>query len=197
MKAMILLGINCGYGNQDCSLLAHDYLDLKAGWVRFPRPKTGAQRRAKLWPETVAALREAIAQRPKPPDGVLAERVFITLKGNGFEARTKTPAEGDGEKLAGYEDNPISKQFSKLLDSLNMRRHGNGFYSLRRMFETIGGGCLDRVAVSFIMGHIADSGDMSAIYRQRIDDSRLEAVAKHVHAWLFPPKKNKPRPKAK
>ncbi len=197
MRAMILLGINCGYGNQDCALLTQDYLDLQRGWVSFPRPKTGAQRRAKLWPETVAALREAITQRPKPLDGSFALRVFITFKGNGFEARTKTPAAGDGEKLAGYEDNPISKQFSKLLTSLKMRRYGNGFYSLRRMFETIGGGCLDQVAVSFIMGHVADAGDMSAIYRQHIPDERLEAVGDHIHAWLFPPKKTRQRRKAK
>ena len=32
-------------------------LDLQAGWVTFPRPKTGIQRRIPLWPETVAALR--------------------------------------------------------------------------------------------------------------------------------------------
>jgi integrase len=197
MRAMILLGINAGYGNQDCALLTQDYIDLEAGWICFPRPKTGAQRRARLWPETVAALRKAIAQRPKPLDSALAQRVFITLKGNGFEARTKTPAEGDGDKLTGYDDNPISKQFAKLLNSLGMRRLGNGFYSLRRMFETIGGGCLDQVAVSFIMGHIADSGDMSAVYRQHIADSRLEAVANHVHAWLFSSKKKKLRRKAK
>jgi hypothetical protein len=33
------------------------------------------------------------------------------------------------------------------------------------------------------MGHTDDS--MAGIYRERIDDSRLVAVADHVHAWLF------------
>ena len=33
--------------------------------------------------------------------------------------------------------------------------------------------------------HAPASGDMSAIYRQGIEDQRLRAVADHVHGWLF------------
>ena len=64
MKAMILLGANCGFGNQDVATLPVKALDLKAGWVTFPRPKTGIDRRCPLWPETVAAVQEALAERP-------------------------------------------------------------------------------------------------------------------------------------
>jgi hypothetical protein len=39
------------------------------------------------------------------------------------------------------------------------------------------------------MGHIDMS--MSARYRQRIEDDRLEAVAKHVREWLFPKSKRR------
>src|SRR5262249_32938662 len=39
-KAMILLGINCGYGNADCGTLPLAALDLSRGWVNYPRPKT-------------------------------------------------------------------------------------------------------------------------------------------------------------
>ena len=35
------------------------------------------------------------------------------------------------------------------------------------------------------MGHAAGSGDMSAIYRQSVDDDRLQAVVAHVRNWLF------------
>jgi hypothetical protein len=41
LKAMILLGINCGFGNSDCAALPQKPLDLDGGWVRFDRPKTG------------------------------------------------------------------------------------------------------------------------------------------------------------
>jgi hypothetical protein len=80
-------------------------LNLDGGWINFPRPKTGVARRAKLWPETVEALKAAIAVRPAPRD------------------------------------------------------------------ETL---------------HAPHAGDMASIYRQFVEDERLEAVAKHVHNWLWP-----------
>jgi integrase len=55
-KAMILLGINCGFGNADCGKLPLSAIDFKAGWVNFPRPKTAVERRCPLWPETITAL---------------------------------------------------------------------------------------------------------------------------------------------
>jgi integrase len=65
LKAMILLGINCGFGNHDCGTLPKSALDLKTGWVNYPRPKTAIERRCPLWPETIEAIQEAIEQRPK------------------------------------------------------------------------------------------------------------------------------------
>ena len=44
---------------------------------------------------------------------------------------------------------------------------------------------LDRVAIDLIMGHPDPS--MGAHYRERIDDSRLQAVTEHVRVWLFGP----------
>jgi hypothetical protein len=44
LKAMILLGINCGYGNADCGTLPLSALDLKNGWINYHRPKTGIVR---------------------------------------------------------------------------------------------------------------------------------------------------------
>jgi integrase len=63
LKAMILLGVNAGFGGADCGSLPLSAIDLEGGWVTFPRPKTGIGRRAALWPETVTALREAIERR--------------------------------------------------------------------------------------------------------------------------------------
>src|SRR5205823_3814520 len=61
LKAMILLGVNCGFGNHDCGTLPISALDLAAGWVNFHRPKTGVSRRCKLWPETATAIRAVLA----------------------------------------------------------------------------------------------------------------------------------------
>ena len=55
MNVMILLAVNAGMGNADVGQLPMSALDLGAGWLNFPRPKTGIMRRCPLWPETVAA----------------------------------------------------------------------------------------------------------------------------------------------
>ncbi|MFZ1934650.1 MAG: tyrosine-type recombinase/integrase [Thermoguttaceae bacterium] len=170
MKAMILLGINCGFGNADCANLPAKALDLEGGWVRFPRPKTGIDRRCPLWPETVAVLQEAVGSRPTPNDAKDAGLAFITKYGQGWAGSTTTAR-------------PLSAEFHKLLAKLELHRAGLGFYALRHTFETIGGDSRDQVAVDFIMGH--SRNDMASVYRERIDDARLVAVTEHVRKWLF------------
>jgi integrase len=129
LRAMILLGVNCGYGNADVGTLPLVALDLDAGWVRYPRPKTGIDRRAPLWPETVQALREVLARRPAPKDPGAANLVFVTRYGAPW-AKT-------------IEANPVSKETRKLLDALGI--DGNrSFYALRHTFETIGGEAKDQ-----------------------------------------------------
>ena len=61
LKAMILLGVNCGYGNADVGTLRQSYLDLENGWIDYHRPKTGVLRRSPLWTETIEAIH--LAQR--------------------------------------------------------------------------------------------------------------------------------------
>jgi integrase len=173
LKAMLLLGINCGFGNADCGTLPLSTLDLKGGWVNYPRPKTGAHRRCPLWPETVKAVREALARRPEPKDDAHAGLLFVTKYGLPWAKDTP--------------DSPVSKETMKLLDALGIVRDGRGFYALRHTFETVGGESRDQVAVDHIMGHARD--DMASVYRERISDDRLKAVTDHVRAWLFPPKK--------
>ncbi len=64
LKAMILLGVNCGFGQSDVAALPKSAINFKTGWSDFPRPKTGIERRCKLWRETIEALQDAIASRP-------------------------------------------------------------------------------------------------------------------------------------
>ncbi len=173
LRAMVLLGINCGFGNADCGTLPLSALDLDGGWVNYPRPKTAVPRRCPLWPETVAALREAIAKRPAPKDPALSERVFITIYGGSWFKDSPT--------------NPVTFVMAWLLKKLGIHRPGVNFYALRHTFETIGGETRDQVAVNHIMGHAED--DMASVYRERISDERLKAVTDHVHAWLFPPQR--------
>jgi len=170
MRAMILLGLNAGFGNNDCASRPRSALDLPGGWINFPRPKTGITRRIPLWPETMAALKEALAKRPKPKNEADADLVFITQRGAAW-----APKKGI--------DSAITKEMRKLLDSLGINGHRN-FYGLRHTLETIGGDSRDQVAVDAIMGHARD--DMATAYRERISDERLRAVVDHVRRWLFP-----------
>jgi integrase len=178
LQAMILLGINCGFGNNDCGSLPLSALDLEGGWVNFPRPKTEVARRCPLWPETVAALRAALAARPRSKTEAAAGLVFVTKYGDSWSKDTI--------------DNPVSKETRKLLDGLDINGRRN-FYALRHTFETVGGETDRQTAVDFIMGHAPPGADMSAVYRERIGDDRLRAVTDHVRAWLFPPPARKGR----
>jgi integrase len=168
LKAMILLGVNCGFGNADCGTLPLAALDLDGGWVNYYRPKTGINRRCPLWPETVQAIREALANRPRPKKTEHAALAFLTQRGGSWHKEV--------------DDNPISKEMRKLLNALEMGGSRN-FYALRHTFETVGGEAKDQVAVDHIIGHARE--DMASVYRERISDDRLRSVADYVRAWLF------------
>jgi integrase len=81
LKAILLLGINCGFGNSDCGNLLLSAVNLETGWLDYPRPKTGIPRRCPLWPETVAAIQEALASQPAPKKEEHAGLVFVTKYG--------------------------------------------------------------------------------------------------------------------
>jgi integrase len=172
LRAMIYLGVNCGFGNTDCMLLPTRVVDLDAGWLDFPRPKTGIERRAPLWPETVKAIRDALTNRPQPKDKAARGRVFVTKYGNAWEPKSST-------------DSPISNEMGKLLRKLGLHRPGLGFYALRHTFQTVGQKTLDKDAVRYIMGHVDDARDMGAVYNEeRPSDERLREVTDHVRDWL-------------
>ena len=178
LKAMVLLGINAGFGNTDCASLPLSAVDLKNGWINFPRPKTEIQRRIPLWPETTEALRDTIDQRPVAKSKDDADCVFLTSTGRRW-VRVQ-PNKKDPSKSTPLD--ALSQKFARLLKSLNINGRRN-FYALRHGFETIGGESRDQVAVNAVMGHVDSS--MAATYRERISDERLQAVANVVHAWLF------------
>jgi integrase len=173
LKAMLLLGINCGFGNADCGTLPLSALDLERCWIDFPRPKTGIPRRCPLWPETVQALREVLARRHQPKQEEHTGLTFITKYGLPWFKDSST--------------NPISQETAKLLKALGINGSRN-FYTLRHTFRTVGDEAKDQPAADYIMGH--EVAHMSTHYRERISDERLQAVTDHVRTWLFAPAGN-------
>lgn len=179
LKAIILLGINAGLNCADVGGLKPSH--IVDGWLDYPRQKTGVERRAKLWPETIQAIDGYLKVRQTPFEQ-FEDLVFVT-KGRNSWSHTA-----------------IGHEFRKLVDAINaasqVDEHGQplktppdepfphgSFTYLRHTFQTRGEDTGDSIAVKMIMGHVDDS--ISADYREEVINDRLEAVADHVHGWLF------------
>jgi len=172
LKAMILMGINCGFGNTDCGMLTIDKLDLESGWHNFPRPKTAVQRRCPLWPETIAALRKVVGERTEG-------WAFVTKYGNPWSGAA------EGKKPGKSPRNPLVLEFRKLMGD-NYREDVTTFYSLRRTFETIATDSqVPQAVIDSIMGHVPHNNDMGARYRQGISNASLRKCVNHVRKWYL------------
>jgi integrase len=179
LRSMVLLSLNAGLGNSDISSLPISALDLDKGWLDFPRVKTETDRRCPLWPETIAAIREWLAQRPEPADAKDADLVFLTRAGNRWIQQGNVA----GKEGLTYRNDNVAKEFDIMLRKVNMKRHGS-FYNLRHCHRTAAANSLDAQACDAIMGHVDNS--MSAFYVHAVADDRLRAVTDCVHRWLFP-----------
>ncbi len=164
MRAVTLLGINCGFGPTDCATLPIDAVELANGWIRWARVKTETDRNCPLWPETIEALKTSLARRPTPQAG--NEGLFLLLPDGGSWSN---------------ENNTIQRRFKAALNAAGIKRGSP--YWLRHVFATVAGETKDQVAVNSLMGHIDPA--VSAIYREEISEDRLRAVTDHVRRWLF------------
>lgn len=174
-RPVVLLAINCGYGARDVAAMTLAQVEscLSDPWLSVPRGKTGAERRAWLWPETQAAIRDYLETRKRPHREEFEEIGFLTSR------RRPWLEEQDGAVK-----DTASWTFTRIRKDLGYAR--GSFYDLRRTLATIGSETLEQVAVDFIMGHLPDQSDMAAIYRQHISDDRIKKVCAHVRKWLFP-----------
>ncbi|MHC4386160.1 MAG: tyrosine-type recombinase/integrase [Planctomycetota bacterium] len=173
MKAMIWLGLNCGFGCTDCSELQWKNLDLTNGRVVFPRGKTGVPRDLPLWPETIEALKVV------PKKGKL---VFYTARGNPFIRNVLTIDGNGNEKYSPI--NSITTKFARMIKraGLNVPK-GTGFYTLRRTAATMAARSGDPFAVQRLLGHAnllmatRYVQDVSKQTDKVIDESRMLIVS--------------------
>lgn len=187
LRAMVLLGVNCAFGQTDISSLPVKAVSLDTGWVDFARVKTSVPRRIPLWPETIAAIREWLPERPRAKIPADAGLMFLTCRGARWVKLNATGSPCDA----------LGQEFGKVLDRLGLKRSRRSFYALRHNFETIAGETADQVTVDVVMGHKVKG--MAANYIERIGDDRLRRIVEHVRRWLFGSVDNTPdnEPQAK
>lgn len=166
LRAMILLGVNAGMGNHDCASLEARFVDFETGWCVFDRPKTGVDRKCRLWPETLEALKAYLEVRPKSD----LPFIFVTARGNQWSREGKNEC-------------AITKEFLKVMRASGCYIAGRGFYGLRRSCATAGAEARDQGAVNKIMGHSESS--ISSLYVDYISEKRLFRVSKIVRKWVF------------
>lgn len=183
MKAMILLAINAGFGNTDVAELPVSVLDLKSGWIEYSRGKTGADRRAKLWPETIAAIKAYLKVRPNAADEKTEPLLFRTIKGNSYVHVKKPNKRTAGKEKRQRIKDGVSVLFGQVADAAGVKRRG--FYSLRRTYRTIAAERGNAQVIDLTMGHAADYDDMAAVYTVEILDELLELVSNHVRSRIL------------
>ncbi len=172
MKAMILVGLNCGFTNVDIANMAPD--SIQGEWLVQERTKTWMARRAWLWPET----REALAL-------LKGSTTHLFLQPNGKTWHEDLPADSNGKV---GRDPVLSSAFNKLVPN---RAKGASFATLRHVFQTIATRTGHKDTARAIMGHVPPSGDIAAEFYEEdhlhdgVYDDRIKAVCEAVRAWLY------------
>jgi integrase len=167
LKAMILLGVNCGFGNTDLGELPLPVVNdaMKTGWVSYTRGKTGTDRLALLWPETREAIRDYLAVRPAPAKPGLADLLFLTPNGLPYVTDTK---------------DQVSFAYARLLERLGQQQLGRSFYALRRTYRSVAAEVGKELAIDLSMGHADNADDMSKLYTVRELRAELKKISAHV-----------------
>ena len=143
MKAMIWLGLNCGFGCTDCSQLKWSDIDFENSRVILARGKTGIMRDLPLWPETI----EAIKNVPRKAGNL----IFYTKHGRPMISEKHIIMEST-EKYSSI--NMVTTRFSRLIKKAEIKvSKGTGFYSLRRAAATMAARSGDPFAVQRLLGH--------------------------------------------
>ena len=173
MRAMIWLGLNCGFGCTDCGKLKWKDLYFKHSRVKLARNKTGIRRNLPLWPETIKALKELSRS---------GQLVFYTSEGHPWVTTVvKTKSNGEREYTP---VNRITPTFSRLMKKVGIHApKGTGFYALRRTAATIAARSGDPFAVQRLLGHVDLT--MATRYVQDVSE-QTDRVIENSRKYVLP-----------
>ena len=176
--ALLLLGLNCGFGNTDIGTLRLCDVDLEAATVSHPRPKTGVERNFCLWPETAGVLRTYIQNhRGRPSNEEIAKLVFVGKRGRPL-CWEQIDENGNYRR-----SDAIKNRFKRLYEKAGLKRpYGRGYYSMRHTFATlIGIGSNDLREVQAALGQRTIS--IQDVYRHDRSQKAIKAQ-KRIHRQL-------------
>jgi integrase len=174
-RAMVLLGLNCAFGNKDVAELRIKAIDFSKGVIEYPRHKTGVERKVFLWPETVAAVKEAIPLRPVPKEEKYDGHVFLTPTGLPWVQSYLKP---NGKVMR---SNELTWPFKRLQERAGTYRDSSrGFYALRRTFATTAAQLGDKMTRDHVMGHRQPG--MDPHYVLEVNDSLIQRLTDYVRS---------------
>lgn len=175
MRAMILLAINCGFGQADCATLSLANLNLEGHW--YPRPKTDIKRRCPFWPETIAAIACRYRWRPD----LRPDLVFMSKYGQVL-VRDEPIRNSVGDIVKTRRKDAIQQMFRRCCEVAKVKYRP--FYTFRHTFRSVADRVPDATAIRAIMGHAMPG--MDDVYVQLLADGskRLKVVTDAVHSWL-------------
>ena len=78
MRLYMLLALNAGFTQVDCATLTHDMIDWKTGTISRDRNKTAISQSCKLWPSTLALLKQFATEPNENGDNP----VLLTARNN-------------------------------------------------------------------------------------------------------------------
>jgi hypothetical protein len=151
-------------------------VDWDAGLHNDMRDKTQVFRRGAFWPETIQAMKVAIAMRPKPRSPEYADLIFLTQNGIPFVHETETP-QPDGTVKVTRSD-ALNQRLARLLRKLKIKRPFVNFSAFRPTFRTASDEANDNHAARLIMGQSFEGID--EVYIKRIAVPRIKKVASKV-----------------
>jgi integrase len=186
-RLLLLLGLNCGFGQAEIASLQtdeidlnekHPYYDLQGSWIRRIRFKTGVYGEWKLWDETVQGVRWMMERRGTQKGGAL----ILTRDGRPLTQ----PTENNNR------NNKIANCWGRLYQRILKDEENKGFrrLSFNKLRKTAGD-LIKRVSngeiagVFHCRGQVVPTDDLSDLYTNRHFDKVFQAI-EAVRQYLGP-----------
>jgi hypothetical protein len=186
-RLLLLLGLNCGFGQAEIASLQtgeidlderHPYYGVPGSWIRRIRFKTGVYGEWKLWDETAQGIRWMLERRGTKKEGAL----ILTREGRPLTQ----PTENNNR------NNKIANCWGRLYQRILKDKENKGFrrLSFNKLRKTAGDlikrfSSGEIAGVFHCRGQVVPTDDLSDLYTNRHFDKVFQAI-EAVRQYLAP-----------